>query len=237
MRVQDSSSPHHDVPQHAATTAATPQDLQIIWKWNESVPETVDGRIHDLITQKAQLQPEEQAVCAWDGNWSYRELDELSTNLAHRLVRMGVGPDIIVPLCFPKSKWTPIAMLAVMKAGGASVVLETSLPSDRLYSIVQQVEPILILSSSLTTELAGQLTTRPVVVVDEASTTFDVTSILPEVQPSNILYIVFTSGSTGTPKGTIITHSNFCSAIHHQRAILGYSSSSRVYNFTNTPLM
>ncbi|KIE00723.1 nonribosomal peptide synthase, partial [Metarhizium majus ARSEF 297] len=230
--VQDSSPPHHDVPQHAATTAATPQDLQLIWKWNEAVPETVDGRVHDLITQRAQLQPDEQAVCAWDGNWSYRELDERSTNLAHRLVHMGIGPDIIVPLCFPKSKWTPIAMLAVMKAGGASVVLETSLPSDRLYSIVQQVEPILILSSSMTTELAAQLTARPVIIVDEASTTPDATSILPEVQPWKSLYLVFTSGSTGTPKGTIITHSNFCSAIHHQRAILGYSSSSRVYNFT-----
>lgn len=229
--VLGSSSSDNGEPQHTETPTATSQDLELIWKWNESVPEAVEGRVHDLISNMAQLQPDAQAVCAWDGNWSYRQLDELSTNLAYRLVSMGIGPDVVVPLCFQKSKWTPIAKLAVMKAGGASVALELSLPHDRLRSIVQQVEPILILSSSADAELAGRLITRPVIIVDEARTTLDVACELPEVQPWNTLYVIFTSGSTGTPKGTVLTHSNFCTSIYYQRDILGYTTSSRVYDF------
>lgn len=122
-------------------------------------------------------------------------------------------------------------MLAVMMAGGASVALETTLPYDQLYSIVQQIDPILVRSSSFTTELASRLTTRPIVVVDEATTTLYITARLPKVQPWNKLYIVFTSGSTGTPKGTVLTHSNLCNSIHNQQVILGYTSSSRVYDF------
>ncbi|KAK8064710.1 Amino acid adenylation [Apiospora phragmitis] len=200
----------------------------------DSYPETVDGCVHDLITDMANLQPDAQAVCAWDGEWTYRQLDEMATHLAQRLVQMGVGPDTIIPLCFEKSKWMPVAMLAVMKAGGASVALETTLPHDRLHSIVQQVHSVVILSSSLGSQLAGRLTMGPVMIIDNI-TTAEVAGTscitLPEVQPWNRLYIIFTSGSTGTPKGTIITHSNFRSAIHHQLVASGFSRSSRVYDF------
>ncbi|KAG6008109.1 NRPS protein, partial [Claviceps maximensis] len=210
---------------------AKDHDLELIWKWNASVPETIHGCVHDLITRRVQLQPDAQAICAWDGDWSYRQLDDLSTNLAYRLVDMGIGPDVLVPLCFQKSKWTPVAMLGVMKAGGASLALEPSLPQERLRRIVQQIEPRLMLCSSLTFELASQLTTQPLIVIDYLSPDTICRSRLPEVQPWNMLYVIFTSGSTGTPKGTIITHSNFCSVIHHQQAFQGYSSSCRVYDF------
>lgn len=229
--LQGSLQPLGNRPNPGGNRLATDHDLEIIWKWNATVPETIHGCVHDLITHRAQLQPDAQAICAWDGDWSYRQLDELSTTLAYRLVDMGVGPDVLVPLCFQKSKWTPVAMLSVMKAGGASIALEPSLPQERLRTVVRQVEPHLMLCSSLTVELAKQLTTQPLIVIDDLTLDHIRLSSLPEVRPWNKLYVIFTSGSTGTPKGTIITHSNICSTIHHQRAAQGYSSSWRVYDF------
>ncbi|KAG6153319.1 NRPS protein [Claviceps purpurea] len=222
---------HHSKAPTSAGDIITDYDLQLIWKWNGSVPASFHGCVHDLITKRVQVQPDAQAICAWDGDWSYRQVDELSTNLAHRLVCMGVDIDVLVSLCFQKSKWTPIAMLGVMKAGGASVALEPSLPRDRLQRIVDQAKPNLMLCSSLTVDLAGQLTTQSILVVDDLIVQPVSISRLPIVQPWNKLYVVFTSGSTGTPKGTITTHSNFCSAIHHHQTNLGLSSSSRVYDF------
>ncbi|KAG5996168.1 Glycopeptide NRPS [Claviceps spartinae] len=206
---------HHGKAPTSAGDIITDDDLQLIWKWNGSVPAAFHGCVHDVITKRVQIQPDAQAICAWDGDWSYRQIDELSTNLAHRL----------------KSKWTPVAMLGVMKAGGASVALEPALPRDRLQRIVDQAKPKLMLCSSLTEDLARQLTTQPILVVDELIFQPVGISRLPIVQPWNKLYVVFTSGSTGTPKGTITTHSNFCSAIHHHQANLGLSSFSRVYDF------
>ncbi|KFY05966.1 hypothetical protein V492_08212, partial [Pseudogymnoascus sp. VKM F-4246] len=216
----------------------SPQDLRDIWTWNATVPEAVDVCVHDLIAEQTAKQPDSPAICAWDGELTYQELDELSTRLAHQLVGLGVGPNVIVPLCFEKSMWTPVAMLAVMKAGGASVAMDSSQPEERLRSIVQQVEPIVVVSSAANEALAGRLAMAPVLVVDSQHLSRlegndKARTRLPRVKSSDILYIAFTSGSTGTPKGAIITHGNFSSAIHHQQAILGFNSRSRVFQFAS----
>jgi amino acid adenylation domain-containing protein/non-ribosomal peptide synthase protein (TIGR01720 family) len=216
------------------------QDLDQIWSWNSMVPETADNVVHDLIAAVTSQQPESQAVCAWDGDWTYRELDELSTNLAYHLVDLGVGPEVIVPLCIEKSKWMPVAMMAVIKAGGASVALDYAQPEDRLRSIVEQVSPIVILTSVANQDLARRLAyQRSAVVMGEQQTTnltreaSIATRTLPAVQPFNKLYVVFTSGSTGAPKGVVVTHANITSAIKHQREALGFTKHSRVFDFAS----
>uniref|UniRef100_A0A8H7NMQ9 Carrier domain-containing protein n=1 Tax=Bionectria ochroleuca TaxID=29856 RepID=A0A8H7NMQ9_BIOOC len=210
------------------------RDLEQIWQWNAVVPETINYTVHDLIAENASKRPDSPAVCAWDGHWTYQEMESIATHIAHRLVTLGVGPGVIVPLCFEKSRWMPVAMLAVMKAGGASVALDTTLPQDRLRTILQQVDPLLILSSSSSQKLAKQLTSQTMVVLgdDDEKDLYKhpLHKTLPKVEPWNNLYLVFTSGSTGVPKGAIVTHSNFMSAIHHQQAITGFNRSSRVYD-------
>ncbi|KAG8408240.1 putative NRPS-like protein biosynthetic cluster [Metarhizium acridum] len=178
------------------------RDLLDIWDWN------------------TQRQPDAPAGCAWDGDWTYAELDEVSTRLADYLIDKGVKPDVIVPLCFEKSRWTPVAQLAVMKAGGASLAMDAAQPVERLRTIVQQVNPVVD-------------TSGPVVVVDNEHMAKLSRRPMPrtDVQPWHKLYVVFTSGSTGTPKGAIITHANFSSAIRHQQFGMGFKSSSRVYDF------
>lgn len=211
----------------------SPQELKEIWDWNSVVPETTNYAVHDLIAENASKYPDSPAVCAWDGNWTYHQLDSIATRIARRLVSLGIGPDVIVPLCFEKSRWMPVAMLAVMKAGGASVALDTTLPPERLRSILQQVSPSLVLASSSSQRLAEGLTDQPILVLGEGSQEeFDEPALqtLPKVEPWNKLYLVFTSGSTGVPKGAIVTHSNFSSAIRHQQAITGFSKSSRVFD-------
>lgn len=213
-------------------------DLQEIWSWNAMVPETADVCVHDLIAETVQEQPDAPAVCAWDGELTYAELDALSTQLAHCLVEVGAKSGYILPLCFEKSMWMPIAMLGVMKAGAASVALDSALPENHLRTIIRQVHGDIILSSTKTENLACRLKNNAttVVVLDRLLTVSgpgDRQLPLPKVCPSSLLYVVFTSGSTGTPKGTIITHRNFSSAIRHQLAAFGLDRKSRVYDFAS----
>lgn len=212
-------------------------DLQSIWEWNSVVPEAVDRCVHDQISSSAHRQPTATAVHAWDGQLTYTQLDALSNQLARYLVRVGVKPGAIVPLCFEKSLWTSVAMLAVMKAGGASVAIDITQPEARLKTIVDQVKPVVILSSTKNKDLSYALGACEVVLVsgdDLAKLPSGPSTLeLPTISSDSTLYIVFTSGSTGTPKGVIYTHKNFSSAIRYQQEPLRVTSSCRVFDFAS----
>jgi amino acid adenylation domain-containing protein/thioester reductase-like protein len=209
-------------------------DLEKIWEWNKVYPEPIDRCVHEILEERAQDQPNAVGICAWDGDLLYGELDELATKLANQLIKLGVGPGVLVPLCFEKSVWTTVAMFGVLKAGGGFVMLDTSFPEHRLHLIVQQVKADLILSSASNQALSLRLT-RNVVSIDRRFFNSDVQANprLPPGCPSSVMYLNFTSGSTGTPKGYIVSHRNFASALYHQTQHLGFTKESRVYDFSS----
>ena len=221
--------------QNHLPTGLSTEDLRDIWNWNATVPQASDVLVHDRIAEIARNQPDSIAVCAWDGEWTYCEVEALSTRLALYLVTLGVRS--ILPLCFEKSKWTAIAMLAVMKAGGASLALDPSHPKKRLQRVLEQVKPTMMLASLATAGLATQLAQCRVVIVNDSTLAELAPPLegvaLPTIGASSLLYCVFTSGSTGNPKGVLITHSNFSSAIQHQQEWYGFGISSRVYDFAS----
>ncbi|KAH0556709.1 hypothetical protein GP486_005501 [Trichoglossum hirsutum] len=88
-------------------------DKSEIWSWNSSVPAKVNAFVHRLIEDPVRSHPESPAICSWDGNLTFRELDALSSRLTHHhLAGLGVGLEVMVPLCFEKSMWTIVPMLA-----------------------------------------------------------------------------------------------------------------------------
>lgn len=222
-------------------TAASTEDLADIWAWNSTVPESVDSCVHEHFATAVRRRPTATAICAWDGSLTYCELDTLSTNVAYQLASRNIGPGDIVPLCFEKSMWTPVAMLGVMKAGAASVALDMSYPPSYLEGIVRQAhahsKQRLILSSKYNEELSRSLAEgssgQKAVLLPEFITHEAVKHELPKVRPEDLLYVVFTSGSTGTPKGVMIRHSSFCSAIKHQQSSLGFVNTARVFDFVS----
>lgn len=216
---------------------ASTESLRTVWGFNSVVPERVDACIHDMISDQALRTPDAQAIKAWDGDMTYTELDSMSTYLAHSLIRADVcGPGRLTALCFEKSKWTTVGMLAVLKTGAGCVTLDPSQPEERLRTIVSQVHAKRILSGASTARLASSISGCEAFVVAEASvSTNNIEQCpihsgpgLPSVDPSDPMAIVFTSGSTGLPKGATMTHSNFASAVRHVRERMGLTSKSRV---------
>lgn len=229
----------------ASTASATlgsldsisPSDLREMWTWNEIVPSLARATVHQLIMDRAALQPLAPAICAWDGDFTYAELDRISTLLACHLVNEGVSGGSLVPLCFEKSKWTVVSMIAVMKAGGTSIAMDSTQPEERLRSIVRQAQPTVLIASVANTELAARLYEFATIVVVQDKLIAQISelssSVLPVVNPEDGLYVVFTSGSTGTPKGCMVSHENFSSVIHHQRDAMRYTPTSRVFDFVS----
>ncbi|KAL1839671.1 hypothetical protein VTJ49DRAFT_1281 [Mycothermus thermophilus] len=206
------------------------EDLTEMAKMNEATPEDILECTHDVIHRVALERGCAMAVNAWDVDFQYLELDHLSTKLAHHLRSLGVGPETVVPLCFEKSGWAVVAVLGVLKAGGAFVFLDPGYPMARLSGIVRQVNASIILAS-LNQAPLWHGSNVPVMIIDNISieslpsTTDEVDS---GVKPSNSLYLIFTSGSTGEPKGCVIEHHSFLTCARAQAARSGMTASSRV---------
>ncbi|KAK1918711.1 hypothetical protein P3342_001760 [Pyrenophora teres f. teres] len=179
-----------------------------MWAWNYEIPGVTNKCIHDLFAEQVLAQPNAPAICAWDGKMSYSVLDNLSTTLAGYLVKIGVKPEDVVPLCFEKSMWTVVAMLAVLKAGGAFAPLDPDHPASRHKEILRQTSA------------------RVVLLTADDLPNFSAT-------PGNAAYILFTSGSTGIPKGVVLEHRAVStSCLGHGRAF-GITDQSRVLQFTS----
>lgn len=131
--------------------------------------------------------------------------------------------------------WTTVAILGVLKAGGAFLLLDPSIPEKRLQFMVQHTEACLILSSLSAQSLSSRLV-KEVITIDPgffASLGEYPNEHLPCQSPSSLLYVIFTSGSTGVPKCVMITHTNIASALRHQVDLLGFTKDSRVLDFSS----
>lgn len=171
--------------------------LDQIWSWNSSVPDQIQGCVHDLISEIAQS-TNSLAVCAWDGDFTYPELDHLANQVGHYLLlELKVAPRSCIPILFHKSKWTCVAMLGIIKAGCSAVALDPAQPDSRLLSILEQVQPYVMLSSESNYARACALKEDVMVLqIDDSwlsKPLNNTTSQLPTVSPSDIVYISFTS--------------------------------------------
>jgi amino acid adenylation domain-containing protein len=204
-------------------------------KWNGKEPQRIDRCAHDLIQEQCRAQPDAPAISAWDGNLTYGELDDLSSCLAQHLTDRGVGRGVFVPLCFAKCRWTPVAVLGVIKAGGAFVLMDPSHPVDRLREICESVHARLTLASPEHASMASQLTPETLVIGGQQTQWRENSPVapLPLASPDDALYAVFTSGSTGKPKGIIMEHGAFCAGAISVSQAVNLHAQSRLFQFSS----
>ncbi len=208
-------------------------DKTKLWAWNSAqLPETVEACVHSLFRQQAREQPDSPAVDAWDGRFTYAELDAVSDRIAAWLIyEEYVGPESIVPLCFEKSCWAIAALMGVIKAGGAIVFIDPANPISRRRDIMEQIDGQFVLTSNTQAETwENEMGVRTVVINEEFVASLSPVQHAPEsgATPSSLLYLIFTSGSTGKPKGCLIPHKAFISGALQHAAKSNLSRSSRV---------
>lgn len=195
--------------------------------------------MHEMISERAQQYPDKVAIDSWDGELTYRQVDTYSSFLAASLQKLQGPIPQFIPVCFEKSKWTIVAVLAVMKTGAAMVLMDPTLPLARLQNMKEQVNATLILSSRGQRDISSSIISGgKVVVVDvesitQLSASYSEVPELPCVSPSSLMYIIFTSGSTGIPKGVMISHRSYTSSAIPRAAAVGYSENLRVLDFAS----
>lgn len=204
----------------ASLSVSGPRDVSRAISWNGEDPEIVDECVHQLVEQQARLRPNAQAICAWDGDFTYAELDRAANRLANLLVNdYNVKSEDLVHVCFEKSAWFTVAILGINKAGAAWVPLDQAHPIQRQQQIIQQTKAKVVVASPSN----GAMCSAIVAHVIELSPTLDqqLKSLasdwsssppLCDISPRNAAYVLFTSGSTGNPKGVVLEHRAVCTS-------------------------
>ncbi|KAJ5871119.1 nonribosomal peptide synthase [Penicillium soppii] len=213
----------------------SPQDISVLNHWNRDLPATVNHCAHELFRKRCFEAPNAPAVSAWDGKWTYSELDVTSSALAKALVQQGVEREMFVPVCMAKSRWVIAAMLAILKAGAAFVLLDPTHPVQRLQTICESIGAEVVVTSHQYLGLGKSLAPQCFVLDEQQLSSLGNISHddFPALSPSSAIYAVFTSGSTGTPKGVVIEHRSFCSAALAYLPQLGIAPGARVLHFAS----
>src|ERR1700758_398965 len=170
-------------------------------------PATSPVSIPVLLAEQVARTPEAVALVCGERSWTYRELEEASSRLAHLLAGQGAGPGQCVALLLSRSAEAIVAMLAVLKTGAAYLPLDPALPAARIGFMLGDAAPI---AAVTTTGLADRLDGHDVLVIDVNDPAVDTqpNTALPAPAPEDIAYLIYTSGTTGVPKGVAIAHRN-----------------------------
>jgi amino acid adenylation domain-containing protein len=186
----------------------------LVVEYNATVaPYPSEKTIIDLFREQAERTPDAEAIRFGDEKLTYRQLNERSNQMAALLTTIDTGPSQIV-LFMEHSIEVVVAILGILKSGGAYVPVDAATPKGRLATILKDIAkgssgqaPLVITQESLQSAVSSDL--AKVLVLDAK---FDLVSAQPKTDrvsaatPDGLAYIIFTSGSTGTPKGVMIEH-------------------------------
>lgn len=182
---------------------------QVLVEWNSApahLPLTATA--HELIEHQVKLSPNVIALVSENAELTFDELNKRANQVAHCLRLKGVRPDIPVGICIERSIEMVVGILAILKSGGAYLPLDPNAPKARLDFIIQDLRPLVILTTkNLKDLLSEELTT--LITLDELQVEISRQpdkDLTPSAEPQNLAYIIYTSGSTGRPKGVQIEH-------------------------------
>ncbi|UED87322.1 non-ribosomal peptide synthetase/type I polyketide synthase [Streptomyces profundus] len=148
---------------------------------------------------------------------TYRELEGRANVVAHRLREHGVVRGTVVALCLPKSPELLVALLAVLKAGGAYLPLDPEYPAERLAYMARAAGAArTLVGDGSTLELPGAVV--PLSTLEEPVAHDPGPPVGEGDAPDSPAYVIYTSGSTGRPKAVAVSHRNLASAYAGWRA-------------------
>jgi len=185
-----------DVP--TATAREAEIELEAFNRTAHPIPDTT---LAELIEQTMRATPDAQALRFAGASLSYGELDRRSIALAGALRGRGVGAEAVVAVALPRSLELIVALVAVLRAGGAYLPLDIHHPPERIAAILASAQPAVILAGDDADGLYGDKCLTPGDWPDEAPPMPP-----PAARPDDAAYVIYTSGSTGDPKGVVVTH-------------------------------
>lgn len=170
----------------------------------------------------------------FEGNsLSYNQLNQKVNAVANNLVAMGLPKNQAVGVLLNRSELSVIAILAIIKAGGVYLFLDSELPQNRLSFIIDSAQPFVILSEVALFNKVQELNCANKVRHISDLQTGSIENPCIKINHNDYSYFIFTSGSTGTPKGVLQTHSTLINLMEWQRQESGIETQQRYLQYAS----
>lgn len=215
-----------------------------VLSWTRACEPPAQHLLHSRVEEQARLNPHAIAVGQSEMVMTYHELNLGADLLAQKLMNL-VSKErrgfFNVAICFEKSPFAILSMLAILKAGGAYVPLDIDWPERRIETILEDAEVSVVLCSD-SQNSQFQNSTLPVLTVT-ARSIWDMKRqdavhqgdgiLQNRIEPSDTAYILYTSGSTGKPKGIPISHLAITTSVNAMIRHFDITSKTRTFQCTS----
>ncbi|HEX5443890.1 MAG TPA: amino acid adenylation domain-containing protein, partial [Pirellulales bacterium] len=209
---------------------------QITNGWNDTARSYPPLCIHEQFAEQAARTPDAVALLMGEQSMSYGALNRRANQLAHYLRTRGVGPELCVGIAMERSCEMVIAVLGVLKAGGAYLPLDLNYPAERLRFMLDDAKPALVLRQNRKSKIQNLKSPCPVIDFDSISAQLAEQSTenpLPGVDAHHLAYVIYTSGSTGMPKGVAVEHRGWANLANAERELFAPKADDRVLQFAS----
>ena len=211
---------------------------RLVEEWNRTeAAYPADACVHQLVEAQVERTPHAEAVVSDGGALTYAELNARANRLAHYLAARGVGPDVAVGICLERSPEMVVAVLAVLKAGGAYLPLDPEYPAERLRFMLEDGRPAVLLTQAALRERFSAWGVPAVALDADSAAWADLPAsnpACPGLTPEHLAYVIYTSGSTGRPKGVLVRHGGVTNYVWYARS--AYAPAGPVTFALSSPL-
>ncbi|MFI6058361.1 amino acid adenylation domain-containing protein [Streptomyces sp. NPDC051286] len=209
--------------------------------WNDTASGAAPATLPELFEAQVARTPDAVAVAHAGTEISYAELDARANRLARLLTGHGVGPESVVAVAMERGTDLMIALLGVLKAGGAYLPVDPAYPAERTAFLLTDAGAVCVLTrTGIRLETPPDL---PVLVLDDPATAAQLAGLddgtLSDAErsrpllPGHPAYVIYTSGSTGRPKGVVVEHRSVASLLSWAARTFSGGDFSRVLASTS----
>ncbi|MBQ0927082.1 non-ribosomal peptide synthase/polyketide synthase [Saccharopolyspora endophytica] len=220
VRVLEAIAGDPAAPAHTVDLLDPAEQKRVLRDWNDTSHPVPDRTLAELLHLQAERTPDALAVLAGQERVSYAELDARTTRLARYLITRGVGPDTVVGVAMDRSVEQVVALLAIVKSGGAYLIIDSDQPLQRVDHMLADAAPVAVLTTASSASWLGRprpwefepewisLDDKAVRAAVAAADTREITDAdrTAPLRSDHPAYVMYTSGSTGTPKGVVVPH-------------------------------
>ena len=187
--------------------------------------ELEEYRLNKIFEKQVELHPDEIAIYAEDGDYTFNELNIRANRIANALIKRGVVAEDKVMFILKRDSNVFASIFGILKSGAAFIPVDSDYPKDRVEHVLTDSDSKFIIIDDIVDIKNIDLSeySDNLIQISELLEESDTYNPDPELKGENLAYIIYTSGSTGLPKGVMIEHRNLANFV--------YPDPRSVYNY------